>query len=73
MKLLKSWFKRCDHPDIRCVHGDEINNSSKGFFRVKFARARCVTCESYLYDHDLPLVCTVTGRSHRQFTPRSYK
>lgn len=57
-------FKRCPHNDIRCVHGDEIQNSAKGFFRVKIARARCVDCASYLYDHDLPEICTETGSPH---------
>lgn len=57
-------FKRCKHDNTRCVHGDEINVSSKGFFRIVFARRFCLDCERYLYDTDLPLICTETKLAH---------
>lgn len=56
-------FRRCGHPDIRCIHGDEINTTRK-FFSGKIARVRCLICKRALYRVELPAVCWYTGKPH---------
>lgn len=47
---------KCQHPNIRCVHGDEI-------IACGYRRARCLDCGRYLKG-DLPEHCWYTGRPH---------
>lgn len=51
------WLPRvCKHPDVRCVHGDEI--IARGFRRVA-----CRVCGRSLR-RDLPRLCWFTGTPH---------
>jgi len=47
---------RCSHPEIRCIHGDEIVARSG-------RRRACTVCGRALKG-PLPFVCTVTGEPH---------
>ncbi len=46
---------RCQHPERRCIHGDEIVAAGGH-------RARCLSCGRSL--RELPLVCTHSGMPH---------
>lgn len=48
--------RRCDHDNVRCVHGDEID--------VRDARAICRSCGKALKKEPLPYICSVTGHPH---------
>ena len=56
--------KRCEHTNVRCIHGDEVVTTCRGWLRPSFARARCLDCGIALYNHGLPPVCSDTGRPH---------
>ena len=56
-----TWAQRwlpgvCQHPEVRCVHGDEIIH--RGWRRVA-----CLVCGRSL-DRDLPPLCWFTGTPH---------
>jgi len=57
--------KRCKHENVRCIHGDEINHYSKGYFRPKFARVFCEDCLNPLYNRPLLDICSVNNQPHR--------
>lgn len=46
---------RCQHPERRCIHGDEI-------IAAGGHRSRCLYCGKTL--RELPLVCTDSGMVH---------
>lgn len=58
------FFQRCKHENLRCVHGDEINQTGRMFRRPEIARAACTDCGRYVYDKGLPEYCTTTGEPH---------
>jgi hypothetical protein len=62
-------FKRCDHANIRCIHGDEINAYIR-WRRPSIARAFCLDCNRPLFGHDLPAICTETQHPHFTETRR---
>lgn len=64
LKFLKLLVVRCDHVHVRCIHGDEIVSTVKGWDDPRFARVRCLDCGKPVYDQALPKICTVTNRSH---------
>jgi hypothetical protein len=55
--------RKCKHPKIRCIHGDEI-------ILAGFNRSACTTC-SALFD-SLPEICSVTGEKHPSFKKNTY-
>lgn len=65
MKFIKRTFGLCKHEHVRCIHGDEIWSTMRGFRKFSFARSRCLDCNKALYNGPLPKVCTVTGEPHR--------
>ncbi len=59
--LWKMWT--CKHENVRCIHGDEINNT--GRLRPPYiARCACKDCGKYLYWREMPDICTNTGTPH---------
>jgi hypothetical protein len=54
--VLKKIFGKCEHKNVRCVHGDEIN--------LRNAVAACVDCGKSLKRQGRPMTCTVTGKLH---------
>lgn len=62
--LLRKLDKRCKHVNVRCVHGDEVNESVRAFRSPAFARAKCQKCGKYMYNMELPYLCIFTGRPH---------
>lgn len=50
------WLRGCEHANVRCVHGDEINARNG-------ARAACRDCGASLH-RPLPAVCSSSGRPH---------
>lgn len=61
--LLRKLDKRCKHVSVRCVHGDEINDTLR-FWHPNFARAKCLKCGRYMYHMELPYLCQYTGAPH---------
>jgi hypothetical protein len=59
------------HSHVRCVHGDEINQSAR-YLGNQFARAACVRCGKYLYHIDLPYMCDYTGTPHFSKQPKEF-
>lgn len=53
---------KCEHINVRCVHGDEIIHSG-------FRRGRCLDCCRYL--KELPVTCYVTGKDHLSYVTES--
>jgi len=58
------WPRRCKHEIYRCLHGDEILETTRSYRRPSFARVRCVTCGKPLYHIELPEICTTTNEPH---------
>ena len=58
MGYLRWWLRtlRCGHPQVRCIHGDEI--IARGY-----RRRACVRCGRALRGA-LPRICSVTGKPH---------
>jgi hypothetical protein len=63
MRLLK-WLW-CPHERVRCIHGDEIHQTTRAFLRPTIARTRCLDCGKALYKVELPDICYSTGTSHQ--------
>lgn len=56
----------CKHKRVRCVHGDEINQTIRVFTfkRPVIARVVCLDCNKYLYKRELPEMCYYTKKEH---------
>ena len=63
MRLFKR--NRCEHKNVRCIHGDEVNHYNKGFFHIKIARVFCTDCDNPLYDRPMLAICSVNNQPHR--------
>lgn len=50
-------FLFCKHKNQRCIHGDEINQTIRAWFKPTLARARCLDCGKALYDVPIPKTC----------------
>lgn len=59
LKNARAWTSQrwpaCQHPDVVCIHGDEIIASN-------WDRSRCISCGRTF--PDLPDVCFYTGEPH---------
>lgn len=58
------FFLRCKHVHVRCIHGDEIQSTYRGWRVPALARVRCLDCGRGLYGIPLPDICTVTNEPH---------
>lgn len=65
-------FKKCKHENIRCIHGDEINQTARLFRRPEIARVACLDCYKYLYNKEYPEICSETGLSHCRTRRKKY-
>ncbi|QED11496.1 hypothetical protein PP914_gp005 [Arthrobacter phage Qui] len=55
--------RKCNHPVVHCIHGDEI-------ILAGYRRSACTTCPA-IFD-SLPETCTVTGEKHWSFSTNNY-
>lgn len=57
-------LQRCKHENLRCIHGDEVMTTMKGWLGTHISRVRCTDCGNALYDREMLEICTVTGEPH---------
>lgn len=60
-------FTRCEHKNVRCIHGDEIISTVRAWRRPTLARVRCLDCGKALYNKPFPIMCYNTGFRHFSF------
>ena len=67
-------LNRCSHTNVRCIHGQEIESTTRWrlWRRSTIARVRCLDCEKPLYDREMPDLCSATNKSHG-FVRRLFK
>lgn len=54
----------CKHEHVRCIHGDEINNTMRVWRTPSYARVRCLDCGRALYTWPLPKSCLLPNIYH---------
>jgi hypothetical protein len=59
-QMRRRWFGRCEHENVRCVHGDEI-------IANRYRRGVCLDCNRSL--QPLPFMCSWTGKPHPSYDP----